>query len=71
MSYTRNTWFFILQVLFWYLFNIIYLFKWRSFYQCYLDEPGKEDDVTGFGQILPLVLLLLPFMQFTEAWTSD
>ena len=49
---------------------MVYLFKWRDWYQCNLDEPGKEDEVTGFGQILPLVLLLLPFMQFAELRSS-
>ena len=66
LSHIHSDWFFVAENLFWYLFNIIPLYQWRGWHQCGLDEPDKGNQVNGFGQTLPLVLLLLPLMQFTE-----
>ena len=63
--------FFILEDTFWYIFNLYYLFQWRQDYRCDLAEIGKEDEISGFGQILPLILLLLPLMAFSEAYVDQ
>ena len=70
LSGTHTSIFLVIEVTGWYLYNIIGLLLWRDALKRYLDEPGKEDDVLGFGQTLPLVLLLLPLLAFVEIFVN-
>lgn len=67
----HSTPFFIVEDTAWYIFNMVTLLQYRSENSPWLDDPSKEDDPDGFGQILPIIMLLLPVMAFTEQYVDS
>lgn len=66
----HSTPFFIIQDTAWYLYNCTTLFQWRIDARSSLEDPAAEGRADGFGQILPLIMLLVPVMAFSEEYIS-
>ncbi|TLS30353.1 hypothetical protein PpBr36_03211 [Pyricularia pennisetigena] len=60
----------IVELLCWFGFGVFWLVQDRGFGQSEMEEAQREkEQEVGFGQLIPLILLVLPFMQLIEAYT--
>ncbi|KAI9890347.1 MAG: hypothetical protein M1814_004257 [Vezdaea aestivalis] len=56
------------EVFCWFIVNTWGILSWRLANQEQIDDAKKEADITGFGQLLPLFLLLIPFLTLVETY---
>ncbi|TLD31534.1 hypothetical protein PspLS_02520 [Pyricularia sp. CBS 133598] len=60
----------IVELLCWFGFGIFWLVQDRGFGHDEMEHAQEEkEQEVGFGQLIPLILLVLPFMQLVEAYT--
>ncbi|KAI9889630.1 MAG: hypothetical protein M1814_005138 [Vezdaea aestivalis] len=59
---------FLMQILAWYLYNVSTMMLWRRDHQSDLDDARKEADISGFGQLLPLIMLVVPGIALLESF---